>query len=73
MDRVTVLLSRYLIGIHFDNWWGSFSFRLLTETLIVAASAIITAKLAKQLSGVRRLYLLLPLVLLSVPSRFSCK
>ena len=64
---VTVLLSRYLIGIHFDNLWGSFSFRLLTETLIVTASAIITAKLAKQLSGVRRLYLLLPLVLLPVP------
>ena len=64
---VAVLLSHYLIRGHIGRVWHTSSYRALVETLFVAVAASITALFANQLSGVRRVYLLLPLVLLPVP------
>ena len=63
----TVLLSHYLIRDHFAHLWGTSSYRPLIETLLVSMSASVTSVLASQLSGVRRLYFLLPLMLLPIP------
>ena len=64
---VAVLLSHYLIRGHIGRVWHTSSYRAFIETLLMAVAASITALFANKLSGVRRVYLLLPLVLLPVP------
>ena len=65
---VTILVSHYLIRGHIDYAWDKLRYSSLIETLLVAASAMITAALFAELrSGGRRLCSLMPLSLLPVP------